>query len=332
MRAAVRDRYGPPDVVRIEDLPVPTPKDDDVVVAVHASTVNRTDCHYRSGRPLAMRAIAGWLRPRARVLGTEYAGVVHEVGPSATGFAPGDRVTGWIEGRFGAHAEFVAAASSGPIAKVPETHGLLEAAALTEGTHYALSSLRRLDLQPGATLLVYGATGSIGSAAVQLAKGLGLRVTAVGPTARLEVLSELGADRVLSYETGEHLREAVRYDAVFDAWGHAPFFGLRHLLAPHGQYVSTGAGAHKENGLLVLAAPLMRRKVRFAYPKIDRAMVEGFAREYGDGTLRPLIDRRFDLEEIVDAYRYVETGTKLGNVLLVVRDEDPGARTDPEAH
>jgi NADPH:quinone reductase-like Zn-dependent oxidoreductase len=302
-------------------VPVPTPGDDDVLVAVHVTTVNRTDCHYRSGRPLLMHAVAGWVRPKATVLGTEFAGVVEGLGPTAVGFSLGDRVFGWIEGRFGAHAEYLTAKSTGPIALVPTAKSLDEAAAMTEGTHYALTSLRKLEVTEGSTLLVYGATGSIGSAAVQLAKGMGAVVTAVGPTRHLAVLEQLGADHVVDYETEDVAARSDRYDAILDAWGHANYFSLRRLLRPTGAYVSTGAGAHKENLALTVVAPLMRtRKVRFAYPHIDQAMVRGFASQFGAGTLRPLIDRRFALEEIVAAYRYVETGQKLGNVLITVRD------------
>jgi NADPH:quinone reductase-like Zn-dependent oxidoreductase len=309
MRAAFSARYGPPDVIQVRDVPVPHPGKDDVLVAVHYTTVNRTDCQYRSGRPLLMHAMAGWLRPRATVLGTEYAGVVEDLGPEATGFSRGDRVFGWNEGRFGAHAEYLTASSKGPIALVPDDHGLSQAAPMTEGPHYALNSLRKLQVAKGTSLLVYGATGSIGSAAVQLAKALGATVTAVGPTAHVSVLRALGADSVLDYQTEDLAAGPHRYDAVLDAWGHADYFFLRHLLRPNGCYVSTGAGAHNENLLLALAGPLKRhRQVRFAYPHVDQAMVESFASQFEAGLYRPLIDRRFPLEEIAAAYRYVETG------------------------
>ncbi len=163
------------DVVQIRDVPVPVPGKDDVLVAVHSSTVNRTDCHYRSGRPLLMHAVAGWLRPKSTILGTEYAGVVEDLGPDAQGFKRGDRVFGWIEGRFGAHAEYLTAQATGAIALVPNDHGFSEAAPMTEGAHYALNSLRKLETASGKSLLVYGATGSIGSAAVQLAKAMEAR-------------------------------------------------------------------------------------------------------------------------------------------------------------
>jgi NADPH:quinone reductase-like Zn-dependent oxidoreductase len=324
MRAAVSLRYGPPEVVQVRDVPVPKPGKDDVLVAVHFTTVNRTDCHYRSGRPLFMHAVAGWLRPKATILGTEYAGVVEDLGPDAQGFKRGDRVFGWIEGRFGAHAEYLIARSTGAIALIPNDQRLGEAAPMTEGTHYALNSLRKLEVARGTSLLVYGASGSIGSAAVQLAKAIGTTVTAVGPTAHAGVLHELGADHVVDYETEDVTADPHRYDAILDAWGHANYFSLRRLLRPDGYYVSTGAGAHDENLLLPLAAPLMRhRRVRFAYPHIDQAMVESFASQVKAGSYRPLIDRRFPLEEIVAAYRYVEMGQKLGNVVITVREDDP---------
>ncbi len=321
MRAAVSLRFGPPEVVQLRDVPVPVPAGDDLLVEVHATTVNRTDSHYRAGRPLLMRPIAGWVHPRHTILGTEFAGVVVGLGPAAEGFAPGDRVFGWIEGRFGAHAEYLVASSTGPIALAPLARSLGEVAPATEGTHYALNSLRKLEVARGTSLLVYGATGSIGSAAVQLAVAMGASVTAVGPTAHLHVLRSLGAEHVVDYETDDVASRPERYDAVLDAWGHADYFSLRRVLRPSGLYVSTGAGAHKENLALTLASPLVRhRKVRFAYPHIDQVMVKGFAEQLGAGSYRPLIDRRYPLEEIAAAYRYVETGQKLGNVVITVRE------------
>lgn len=321
MRAAVSLRYGPPEVVQLRDVPVPVPVGDDLLVEVHATTVNRTDSHYRMGRPLLMRPISGWVHPRHTILGTEYAGVVAALGPDAEGFARGDRVFGWIEGRFGGHAEYLVASATGPVALAPKAHSLEAAAAATEGTHYALNSLRKLEVARGTSLLVYGATGSIGSAAVQLATAMGATVTAVGPGAHLDVLRSLGAAHVVDYEADDVTSHPERYDAVLDAWGHADYFSLRRVLRPSGLYVSTGAGAHKENLALVLASPLLRhRRVRFAYPHIDQAMVRGFAAQLEAGTYRPLIDRRYPLEEIAAAYRYVETGQKLGNVVITVRE------------
>jgi len=272
-----------------------------------------------------MHAVAGWRRPRATILGTEYSGVVEDLGPGAEGFKRGDHVFGWVEGRFGAHAEYLTAQSTGPIALVPKDLRLHEVAPMTEGAHYALNSLRKLEVANGTSLLVYGATGSIGSAAVQLAKAMGATVTAVGPTAHAGDLQALGADRVLDYKIEDLTADSDRYDAILDAWGHADYFSLRRLLRPNGFYVSTGAGAHKENLVLALASPLLRRRqVRFAYPHIDQAMVEGFASRHEAGAYRPLIDRRFPLEEIVAAYRYVELGQKLGNVVITVRENDYG--------
>ncbi len=194
---------------------------------------------------------------------------------------------------------------------------------MTEGTHYALNSLRKLEVASGTSLLVYGATGSIGSAAVQLAKSIGATVTAAGPTAHVGVLQALGADHVVDYEIEDVSAHPHRYDAILDAWGHADYFALRRVLHPNGYYVSTGAGAHKGNFFLTLASPLMRhRRIRFAYPHIDQAMVESFASQLESGSYRPLIDRRFPLEEIAAAYRYVEKGQKLGNVVITVQEDD----------
>jgi NADPH:quinone reductase-like Zn-dependent oxidoreductase len=148
-------------------------------------------------------------------------------------------------------------------------------------------------------------------------------VTAVGPTAHVGVMQKLGSDHVVDYQTEDVTARPQRYDAILDAWGHADYFSLRRLLRPSGFYVSTGSGAHKENLVLAFCAPLVRhRQVRFAYPHIDQAMLEDFARQLEAGSYRPLIDRSFPLEEIAAAYRYVETGQKLGNVVIMIREDD----------
>jgi NADPH:quinone reductase-like Zn-dependent oxidoreductase len=319
MRAAVHTRYGAPEVVRVMEVPTPEPGEGELLVRVHASTVNRTDCHYRMAKPLAMRAISGWTRPRATVLGCEFAGVVESIGRGVTTFTVGDRVFGYCEGTFGAHAEYLAIRADGSIAAIPEHKSFAQAAPGTEGSHYALNHLQRAAAARGQDVLVYGATGSIGSAAVQLAHQMGLRVTAVCGPEHLDLVKGLGADRVVDYTAGDFTLDAQRYYVVFDAHGTPSFFRCRRLLKDGGRFTSAGGGPHGMNLVLPLLGPLLgHKRVVFSFPRIDAAMVRHLASLMADDSFTPLIDRSYALDDVVEAYRYAESGAKLGNVVLEV--------------
>ncbi|MGW1777948.1 NAD(P)-dependent alcohol dehydrogenase [Streptomyces sp. NPDC002143] len=319
MKAAVHNRYGPPSVVRIAEVDMPSIGDHDVLVKVHAATVNRTDCGYRAASPFFIRALTGLARPRRTVLGTEYAGVVEAVGGGVTSFAVGDRVFGYNEGAFGTHAEYLSVPQDGPVATMPGGVTFEETAPGTEGAHYALSFLRAAGVRAGQDVLVHGATGAIGSAAVQLLKHCGATVTAVCDTANLELVEGLGADRVVDRTAQDFTQDEQRYDAVFDAVGKSTFGRCRRLLKPGGLYLSSELGPWAQNVFLPLVTPLFRgRKVKFPFPRQDQEIVRHLRDLIETGDFRPVIDRRYPLERIVDAYRYVETGQKIGNVVITV--------------
>ena len=323
MQAAVHTSYGPPEVVRIETVAAPVAGDDELLIRVRATTVNRTDCHYRAAKPPVMRLLSGLARPRATILGTEFAGDVVATGSGVTAFKTGDKVFGYCEGTFGAHAEYLVVRADGPVAVMPPSLFYDEAVAATEGAHYALSHIRRAAITSGQDVLVYGASGGIGSAAVQLLKALGATVSAVCATPQVDLVHALGADRVLDYTIGEFAADEHRYDVVFDAVGKAPFGDCRRLLKPGGIYMSTGPGPGYQNLVLPLVSPLLRgARVLFSYPKIDQAMVVYFRDLMESGQFRPVIDRQYPLTDIVDAYRYVETGLKIGNVVIRVDASD----------
>lgn len=319
MRAALQERYGGPDVVTIGDIDPPEIGDEDVLVRIHATTVNRTDCAYRAAHPFFMRALTGLWRPKCRVWGTEYAGVVEAVGAAVSDFTAGDRVFGYNEGEFGAHAELLSVPASAPIALLPASVSFAQGAAATEGAHYALSSLEGAGVSAGHDVLVYGATGAIGSAAVQWAKIRGAAVTAVCATEHLDLVRGLGADRVVDYTTGDFTDDEQSYDLVIDAVGKSTFGACRRLLKPRGRYVSSELGPGAQNIPLALITPVFRgRAVRFDVPKIDRALVQSLAERLATGEFAPLVDRHYSLDEIVEAYRYVETGQKVGSVVIDV--------------
>jgi NADPH:quinone reductase-like Zn-dependent oxidoreductase len=319
MRAAVHTRYGPPEVVRVAEVAKPTAKDNDVLVKVHATTVNRTDCGLRAAKPFIYRFFVGLRRPRRTVLGNEFAGEVEAVGRGVTSFRVGDRVFGFNGATLGAHAEYLVTPADAMVATVPADLTWEEAAASTEGSHYALSSIRAAKIRRGQDVLVYGATGAIGSAAVQLLRSLGARVTAVCDTANLELVKGLGADRVIDYTAEDFTRDTQRYDVVFDAVGKSSFGRCRRLLKPRGRYFSSDLGPLSLNPLLALVTPLLRgRRVGFPLPRENQETMRYLKREIESGAFKPLIDRRYPLDKIVEAYRYVETGRKVGNVVITV--------------
>jgi NADPH:quinone reductase-like Zn-dependent oxidoreductase len=321
MKAAVHTSYGHPDVVRVSDVDKPTIKDDDVLVKVHATTVNRTDCAFRAGKPFFIRVLTGLIRPRATVLGGEFAGVVKAVGSGVTSFMVGDRVFGYSEGSWGAHAEYLSMPADGPLAPIPAHVTFEEAAPSTEGSQYALSLIRAAKIQSRQDVLVNGATGAIGSAAVQLLKSLGAHVTAVCDTDNVELVRGLGADRVIDYTTEDFTTDARRYDVVLDAVGKSSFGRCKPLLKPRGLYLSSDLGPLAQNPVLALTTSLLGgKKVMFPIPKMnDPQTVRSLAALIESGEFRPVIDRRYPLDQIVQAYRYVETGQKIGNVVIVVQ-------------
>jgi NADPH:quinone reductase-like Zn-dependent oxidoreductase len=239
VKAAVHTRYGPPDVVKLADVPRPPTTDNDILVKVHATTVNRTDCGYRAGKPFIVRLFSGLLKPRATVLGNEFAGRVESAGSAVRSFAVGDRVFGYCEGPFGAHAEYLSIPHDSPIAIMPSNLSYEEAAPGTEGAHYALAFITRAKISKGQHVLVNGATGAIGSAAVQLLKNLGAEVTAVCHTENVTLVKRLGADRVIDYATEDFTVGDGFYDVIIDAVGKSTFGRCKHLLRDRGIYLSS---------------------------------------------------------------------------------------------
>lgn len=317
MKAAVHTRYGRPDVVRISEVETPTPRDNEVLVKVHATTVNRTDCACRAAKPFFMRFFTGLIRPRATVLGNEFAGVVAAVGGGVTSFKVGDKVFGYNEGPFGAHAEYMAIPEHGSFATMPANVTYAQAAASTEGSHYALAQIKGAKIQSGQDVLVNGATGAIGSAAVQLLKSLGANVTAVCDTDNVGLVRGLGANNVIDYTTEDFTNDEQVYDVVLDSVGKSSFSKCKRLLKPGGIYISSELGPLAQNPFLALFAPLHGgKKVLFPIPKHDQEMIGYFAELLESGEFKPVIDRTYPLDQIVEAYGYVETGQKTGNVVI----------------
>jgi NADPH:quinone reductase-like Zn-dependent oxidoreductase len=317
MRDVVYDRYGPPDVLRLADVERPVPKEDEVLVKIHASTVNRTDCGWRSAKPFIVRYFIGLLRPKRKILGMELAGEVEAVGAGVTEFEVGDQVFG-VTG-FGAHAELVCIRESAAVAHKPASITFEEAAAVCDGACIALSCLRDADLRKGRSLLIYGASGSVGTAAVQLATYFGVDVTAVGNTKNVELVKSLGADEVVDYLQEDFTKSGKTYDVIFDAVGKTSFRRCRRSLKPRGIYIETDPGFLWHVPVLaLLTRRIGDKRVKLGIARYTKKDVLLLKELIEAGKYRAVIDRSYPLEDVVEATKYVETGEKTGNVVLTV--------------
>jgi NADPH:quinone reductase-like Zn-dependent oxidoreductase len=324
VRAVVYDRYGPPEVLRIEDVERPVPQEDQVLVKIHATTVSRSDVHTReasrsSGLAVSLlsRLVWGLRRPRQRILGREFAGEVEAVGAAVSEFAVGDHVFGLSGLRFGAHAEFMCIRESARIAHMPAGMSFEEAAPICDGALNALMCLTPADIRKGRTILIYGASGAIGTAGVQLARYFGADVTAVCSTKHLELVRSLGADRVIDYTQEDFTKNGQTYDVIFDAVGKRSFRQCRRSLKPGGLFLPTDGVAN----IFLALMPSRKGAKRVVFPLPPRQTKKDvrFLKELIEaGKFRPVIDRRYALEDVIEATRYVETQHKTGNVVLTI--------------
>jgi len=315
MKAVVCTKYGPPEVLQLHEVDKPTPKDDEVLVRIHATTAHVGDVRVRSfhvprSQWIFARLFLGLLRPRRPVLGMELAGVVEAVGKDVTLFKRGDQVFGFAGFSFGAYAEYICLPAEGGgtkrgfLALKPEKMSFAEAAPITGGGITALLILRKANIQRGQEVLVIGASGSLGTYAVQLAKDLGATVTGVCSTANLELVRSLGADKVIDYTKEDFVDNGETYDVVFDAVDKVPVAHARRSLKKEGVYLNA---VRSSNGLSVETEDLL----------FLRGLVDA-------GRLRTVIDRRYAMEQIVEAHRYVEKGHKIGNVIIDVIPDGQG--------
>ena len=328
MKAAVITRYGSPDVVKIREASKPAPAAGEVLIRVHATTVNRTDCgELRAG--LIGRLLYGLRRPRRTIFGMDFAGVVEALGAEVMSFKPGDRVFGMCPSRSnGAQAEYVCVPEKGPIALMP-ANTRFDEAVVCEGAFYANSGLTKFHVGPGHKILIYGASGAIGSAAVQLAKSYGAEVTAVVATRHLELVKSLGANRAIDYTAEDFTRIGECFDFVLDAVGKVSFFRCRRLLKPKGTFMATDVGPWGQNlPLMIWSLIAKNNRVLVPLPPRDsgHAFVEFLKVRMEAGQFHTVIDRKYPLDAIADAYRYVETGQKVGIVVIDVAAAEEGER------
>jgi NADPH:quinone reductase-like Zn-dependent oxidoreductase len=317
MKAATIARYGSPGVIEVRDVPAPIPGAGDVLVRVHAATVNRTDCG-EVLHPTLIGLISG-RRSRRKILGMDFAGTVEAVGTAASAFKPGDRVFGMCPyGNDGAQAEYLCMPESGPIARMP-ANLRFDQAVVCEGAYYANPTIEHFGLKPGHKILIYGASGAIGTAALQLAKDRGAEVTAVVAGRHLELVRSLGADVAIDYTTDAFDQLGRDFDFVHDAVGKLGIRRWRRLLKPGGVFASTDIGPWAQNLPLLLWTKITGNG-RVVVPLAKRGSGQAFVNWLRDkieaGRFVPVIDRRVPLADIADAYRYVQTGQKTGIVVI----------------
>jgi NADPH:quinone reductase-like Zn-dependent oxidoreductase len=318
MKAAVCERYGPPEVVQIQEVPKPAPADGEVLVKAFATTVNSGDARVRAlrvprGLGLPMRLKLGLTKPKQPILGFEMAGQIEDVGSAVTDFQPGDRVVASRGFDFGCHAEYVTVAEKGAMARIPENVSYQAAVALCFGGTTALYFFRLGKVAAGETMLINGASGAVGTMAVQLAKHLGAEVTAVCSDANAELVTSLGADHVVDYATTDFTRNGQRYDVIMDNHGSAPYPRVKGSLQPDGRFLMV-------IGNLPQMVAASRRKNTIGGSEDDPAMLADSYRTLmslaATGTLKPVIDAVLPFAQIVDAHHRVDTGHKVGSLVL----------------
>jgi len=323
MKAVVRRCYGPPDVLRLEDIEKPTPADNEVLVKIHAAAINPFDWHYMRGKPYLMRIDAGFGTPKNPRLGVDYSGTIEAVGGNVSRFKPGDDVFG---GKFGALAEYVTAAENGQIALKPANLTFEQAAAVNMAAVTALQALRdRGKIQPGKKILINGASGGVGTFAVQIAKSFGAEVTGVSSTRNLQMVRSIGADYVIDYTHEDFTQGDQRYDVILDNVGNRPLLDIRRVLNPKGKYILIGGGGPDAGPWIgPLIGPFKALVLsRFVSQDMGMMMAEVNQEDLAilseliqAGKVTPVIDRIYKLSETADAIRYLEEGHARGKIVI----------------
>jgi NADPH:quinone reductase-like Zn-dependent oxidoreductase len=322
MKAVVYTEYGPPDVYQLKEVEKPTPRDNEVLIKIHATTASTGDRNVRKAEPFVSRLMNGFLRPKYAIPGIELAGQIEAVGRDVTLFSVGDQVFGMSTATLGAYAEYKCLPEVGPVVAKPAGMTYEEAAAIPHGGLAALSFLRdKGKLQSGQTVLINGASGCVGTFAVQLAKHFGAEVTGVCSTTNVALVRSLGADRVIDYTKEDFTRSGQTYDIIFDAVGKSSFARCRDSLAPGGVYLYTGFGLTPLFQMLWTSITGGRKVIMGNSSERTEDLI--FLRELVEaGDVTPVIDRCYPLEQIVEAHRYLDTGHKKGAVVITVAQGD----------
>lgn len=324
MRAIVREAYGPPSVLRLDDVPIPAIGDNDVLVRVHAASANAGDWHLLRGTPLAFRLVAGLIKPRYRIIGCDISGTVESVGRSVTQFKPGDEVFGEVSRcGYGAYAEYVTARESA-LAMKPANLSFEEAASVPTAACTALQALRKGKIEPSQKVLIHGASGGVGTFALQIAKALGAEVTAVCSTAKVEIIRALGAEHVLDYTKVDFANSGQKFDLILAANGDRSIWDYRRALAPTGRYVMSG-GSNRQFHEALLLGPLLsitRQTLGSMLAKPNQRDLLVLKELIEAAKVRPVIERSYPLSEVPEVIRHLESGHASGKlvVTMLLRD------------
>ncbi len=319
MKTTFRKCYGGPDSLEVREVPIPQPERAEVLVKVKATTVNRTDQGVLLGKPFVFRFFVGFPKPRLSATGTDFSGVVVNKGSSVTDFEIGDAVYGFMDHGLGTHAEYACIAVDEPVFRKPENVSHETAAASLEGAHYAYFFLEGVPLKLGDEVLVNGATGAIGNAAVQLLLHRGAKVTFTYPTDSYEKVKHLPAERMVDYLKEDFTSQTDRFDFILDAVGKSSFGACKHLLKPGGAYLSSELGQGGENiPLSIIGLFKNGKRVVFPFPGSPKHSIPEVKKLIERGEYVPLIDRVYTLDEVGEAFGYMLSGQKRGNVILTM--------------
>lgn len=319
MKAAIRRSYGIPRAIRIEDVKKPIPNDNEVLIKVHATTVNRTDCANLTAKPFIMRFVLGLIKPRKIILGTDFAGKVVAVGKNIRSFNLNDRVFGFTDTGLESQAEYITIVPKGNLLTIPENIDYKQAAASLEGAHYAYTFIHKVNIQSGQKALINGATGGIGSALLQFANQFDIHITATCNTKNKDLIQSLGADKIYDYSIEDFTNDNEKYDFIFDAVGKSTYGKCKPLLKKEGVYISSELGPYSQNIFLAASTSIGgKKKVIFPIPYSVEKTLPYIRHLLKIGKFKPVIDREYSLADISQAYEFVIRGEKTGNVVINV--------------
>ena len=313
--AAIRRKYCTPNQIKIESIEKPIPKEDEVLVSVIATTVNRTDCANLTAKPFIMRFVLGVFKPRKIVLGTDFAGEITSKGENVKSFEIGDKVFGFTDTGSESHAEYITTTERN-LFHIPKNIDFKQAAASLEGAHYAYTFIHKTNIQSGQRILINGATGGIGSALLQFVRQYDVKITATCNTKNIALIQSLGADKIYNYTKEDFTTDSDKYDFIFDAVGKSTFGKCKPLLKENGIYISSELGPYAQNLLYSILAPIFNKKVIFPIPYNKQKTIPFITLNLEKGNFKPVIDREYTLKDIATAYEYVMEGQKTGNVII----------------
>ena len=319
MKASIRKKYCLPNQIKVESIDKPIPNENEVLIKIYATTVNRTDCANLTAKPFIMRFVLGLFKPRKTILGTDFAGELISIGKNVKSFSIGDKVFGFNDTGSESQAEYVTTTVEN-LFPIPEKIDYKQAAASLEGASYAYSFIHKVNIQSGQNILINGATGGIGSALLQFVRQYDVNITATCNTNNIQLIESLGADDIYDYTKKDFTKENDKYDFIFDAVGKSTFGKCLSLLKEKGVYISSELGPYSQNIFYPLLTSILSKKVIFPIPYSKQKTIPYICNLLEKGKFNPVIDREYALEDISKAYEYVIKGQKIGNVLIKIEE------------